>query len=78
MVDVFTGDDEDDGGRAEGDPLLGSVLAAMSAGRDDRTDGTLDRRQGALFEAVLQPREPRTEQLQQTAPELSEDEREEK
>lgn len=70
MVEVIGGDDEDDGGGTEGHPLLGSVPAAARPGHDDRSDGALDRSQGALFEAALQPREPRTEQLQQTAPEL--------
>lgn len=70
MMEVIAGDDEDDGGGAEGHLLLGSVPGAARPGRDDRSDGALDRSKGALFEAALQPREPRAEQLQQTAPEL--------
>lgn len=74
MVEVIAGDDEDDGGGAEGHPLFGSLLAAARARHDDRSDGALDPRQGTLFEVALQPGDPRTEQLQQTAPELGEDE----
>lgn len=70
MVEVVAGDDEDDGGGAEGHPFLRSVPAATRSGHDDRPDGALDRSQGAIFEAPLQPGEARTEQLQQTAPEL--------
>lgn len=70
-AEVISGDDEDDGGGAEGHPLFGSVPAAARAGHNNRSDGALDRSQGTLFETALQPREPRTEQLQQTAPELS-------
>lgn len=69
-VEVVAGDDEDDGGGAEGHLLLGSVPAATCPGHDDRPDGALDRGERALFEAALQPREARAEQLQQTAPEL--------
>lgn len=72
-AEVIGGDDEDDGRGAEGHPLFGSVPGAARAGHDDRPDGTLDRSQGALFEVSLKPREPRTEQLQQTAPKLRED-----
>lgn len=57
MVEVVVaGDDEDDGGVAESHPLLGSgPSAAGRSGHDDRSDGALDRSQGALFEATLQP-----------------------
>lgn len=70
VVEVIAGDDEDDGGGAEGHLLLGSVPGAARPGHNNRSDGALDWRKGALFEAVLQPRQPRAEQLQQTAPEL--------
>lgn len=72
VTEVIAGDDEDDGGGAEGHLLLGSVPAAARLGHDDWPDGALDRSEGPLFEAALQPREPRAEQLQQTAAELRE------
>lgn len=56
MVEFIAGDDEDDGGGAEGHPLLGSVPAAARAGHDDGPDGALHPIQGAFFEAALQPR----------------------
>lgn len=68
-MEVIAGDDEDDGGGAEGHPLLGSVPVAARPGHNDWSDGALDRSQGALFEVEV-PREARTEQLQQTAAEL--------
>lgn len=58
VVEVIAGDDEDDGGGAEGHLLLGSVPGAARPGHDDGSDGALDRREGALFEAALQPRQP--------------------
>lgn len=71
LVEVIAGDDEDDGGGAEGHPLFGSPFAAAAlAGYNDRSDRALDARQGVLFEVALQPREPRAQQLQQAAPEL--------
>lgn len=70
VLEVITGDNEDDGGGAESNPLLGSNPAAACAGDNDGSDGALDRRQGALFETVLRPRQSRAEQLQQTAAEL--------
>lgn len=69
-MEVIAGDDEDDRGGAEGHPLLWPVPPAACPGHDDRSDGALDRSQGALVEVALQPREPRAEQLQQTASEL--------
>lgn len=69
-MEVITGDDEDDGGGAEGHPLFGPLLAAARAGYDDGSDGALHARQGALFKVALQPGEPRAQQLQQTAAEL--------
>lgn len=74
MVEVIAGDDEDDGGGAKRHPLFGSDPASASVGHNDRPDGALDRSQGALLEATLQPGEPRTEELQQTAAELREGE----
>lgn len=70
VTEVIAGDDEDDGGGAEGHLLLGSVPAAARLGHDDWPYGALDWSEGPLFEATLQPRKPRAEQLQQTAAEL--------
>lgn len=70
LLEVVAGDDEDDGGGAEGHLLLGSVPCAARPGHDDWPYGALGRRQGALFEAALRPGEPGAEQLHQTAPEL--------
>ena len=56
VLEIIAGDNEDDGGGAEGHPLFGSVPGAAGAGHDNRPNGALDRSQGALFEAVLQPR----------------------
>lgn len=77
LVEVVAGDDEDDGGGAEGHPLLGPLPAAAARRprRHDRSDGAALHRshQGALFEAAG---EPRAEQPQQAAPELKREERE--
>lgn len=67
---VIAGDDEDNRRGAEGHPLLGAVPAAVRPRYHDGPDGPLDRSQGALFEAVLEPRESGAEQLQQTATKL--------
>lgn len=71
MADVIPGDDEDNGGGAESHPLLGpDPAAAARRGHHDRSNGALNRSQGALFEVALQTRYPRAEQLHQTAAEL--------
>lgn len=70
LTKVVAGDDEDDGGGAECHLLLGSVPLAARPGHDDGPDGALDRSERPFFEAALQPREPRAEQLQQAVPEL--------
>lgn len=69
-LQVVAGDDEDDGGGVEGDPLLGPLPAVTRVGHDDGPDGALGRSQGPLFEVALEPRDPRAEQPQETAPEL--------
>ena len=53
MVEVVAGDDEDDGGGAEGHPLLGPVPA--HAGHDAGPEGPLDRSQGQLVDVALEP-----------------------
>lgn len=53
LLEVVTGDDEDDGGGVEGDPLLGSVSGVARAGYDDGSDGALSGRQRALLEVLL-------------------------
>lgn len=70
LTKVVAGDDEDDGGGAKCHLLLGSVPLAARPGHDDGPDGALDRSERPFFEAALQPREPRAEQLQQAVPEL--------
>lgn len=78
MVHVVVGDDEDDGGGAEGHPLLWS-FPIPSVGHEDWADGPLDAPgQGAVLDAALNPRELGAQQLQQAAPELPEGQEEEK
>lgn len=72
-MEVVAGDDEDDGGGAEGHLLLGSVAGAARPGHDDGPDGPLHLGEGALLEAALQPADPGAEQLQQTPAELQEE-----
>lgn len=80
LLEVVAGDDEDDGGGVEGDPLLGPVPGVAGAGDDDGADGALGGRQRALFEVLLQPgdlmEEPGAEQLQEVTPELEEEDEE--
>lgn len=55
MVHVIAGDDEDNGGGAEGHPLLWS-FPIPSVGHEDWADGPLDAPgQGAVLDAVLNP-----------------------
>lgn len=81
LLEVVAGDDEDDGGGVEGDPLLGPVPGFTRAGHDDGSDGALGGRQGALFEVLLEPGDPaeesRAEQLHEVAPELGQEEEKE-
>lgn len=72
LLEVVTGDDEDDGGGVEGDPLLGPLPAVTGAGHHDGSDGALGRAQGPLLQVVLEPRDPGTQQLEEAASELGE------
>ncbi|MEQ2275614.1 hypothetical protein XENORESO_006143 [Xenotaenia resolanae] len=78
LLEVIAGDDEDNGGGVEGNPLLGSVPGVARVGHDDGSDGALGGRQGALFEVFLQPgdlvEDSRAEQLQEVPPELGQEE----
>jgi len=69
-VEVVAGDDEHDGGGAEGDPLLGPGVPPP-AGHHDGSDGPLHGRQGPLVDAVLQPGDAPAQQLQEAAPDLT-------
>lgn len=71
-MQVITGDDEDYGRGAEGNPLLGSVSASTIVGHHYRADGSYDWGHGALFVGRLEARKMRTQQLLQTSPELLE------
>lgn len=60
-MSVMAGNDEDDGGRAEGYSLFGPVGATL--GHHNGSYGMLDAGQGSVFNGVLQTGQTRTQHL---------------
>ena len=70
LTEAIAGDDEDDGGGAEGHLFLGPGACAARPGRNNGPDGALRQGERRLCGAALQPGQGAAEQLQQTAAEL--------
>lgn len=68
-ISIIVGDDEYDGGRAEGHPLFGPVRSALW--HHDGAYGMFHAGQGAVLNAFLQAGQPRTQQLQHASTKLT-------